>query len=335
MSEADRSPIDEAQDYFKAKYQRIEDLPGVGPATAQRLRDLGFKTVESIAIADPKEIAEIGEETSKKIIEAARKAMVFPFMTAEQLAKKQRAQLKLTTGCEALDKLMKGGIPTQSITEFYGEFGSGKSQICQQLCVTVQLPIEEGGLNGGALYIDTEQIFDTSRILQIARRFSRIDMKKGVLRRIIVAQAFTSAHQMMLLENCDEVIKENNIKLIVVDSLTSHFRSEYIGRENLAPRQQQLNKHLHKLIRLATAFNAAAVVTNQVSANPVAYASFEPSPIGGHILGHRAHSRIYIRKGREPVRIMKVVASPFLPVGEASMRITGTGIWNPPPEEEA
>lgn len=327
MSQEERDPQKESQDYFRAKYQTLEDLPSVGPAIAQKLRALGFRTIESVATADPRELESLGEALPDKIIRAARRATVIPFITAEELAKIQKRQLKLSTGCQSLDQLLKGGLPTQSITEFYGEFGSGKSQICQQLCVTVQLPIEDGGLDGGALYIDTEQVFSAARVMQIAESFPHVD-KDNLLKRIIVAQAFTSDHQMLLLESSDEVIKENNIKLIIVDSVTGHFRGEYLGRENLSPRQQQLNKHLHKLIRLAIAFNAAAVVTNQVLADPVPYAGFDPKPIGGHILGHRAHGRIFIRKGRDSSRIMKIVASPFLPVGEAAMQLTGRGIWS-------
>jgi len=320
--------------YFKSKYQTVEDLPGVGPATAQKLGELGFRTVESIAVADPRELSEIGETLPEKIIEAARRSMTIPYITAEELMKQQKTRLKLTSGCVSLDKLLEGGIPTRSITEFYAEFGGGKSQVCQQLCVTVQLPEEDGGLDGGALYIDTEHVFTSARILQIARRFPQLD-PENILKRIVVAQAYTSDHQMLLLENADEVIKEYGIRLIVIDSLTSHFRSEYLGRETLSPRQQQLSKHLHKLIRLAIAFNAAAVITNQVQAVPTPYAGYAPKPVGGNILGHLAHHRIYIRKGREPNRIMKVVASPFVPVGEAAMQITETGIWNPPSEKEA
>lgn len=316
------------RDYFRAKYQKLEDLPGVGPATANKLRELGFRTVESVAMADPRELIDIGDTLPEAIIKAANRALSVPFITAAELHKEQENRLKLSTGCRSLDELFEGGMPTQSITEFYGEFGSGKSQICQQFCVTVQLPEEEGGLEGGALYIDTEQVFSTARILQMVRRFPSLT-SDDVLNRIIVAEAYTSAHQMLLLENSDEIIKENNIRLIIIDSLTSHFRSEYIGREALARRQQQLNKHLHKLIRLATAFNAVAAVTNQVQAIPTPYAGWEPKPIGGHVLGHRAHSRIFIRKGHEPTRIMKVVASPFLPVREAVMQIDEFGVWNP------
>lgn len=316
----------EQMEYYKAKYQTIEDLPGVGPATASKLKEIGFRTVETIATATVRELvaAGIGEATADKLISAARKSMAITFVRGDELVKLRSNVRRLTTGCTSLDKLLGGGVETQSITEFYGEFGTGKSQICQQLCVTVQLPYEQGGLEGGALYIDTENTFRPERILQIAPRFN-LD-PEDVLKKIIFAEAYTSNHQVVLLENADEVIKNGDIRLIIVDSVTSHFRSEYIGRELLAPRQQELNKHLHKLIRMSRAFNTAVVVTNQVMAQPDAFFAKVVQPVGGHVMGHTSHTRVFLRKGRDNLRIAKLVVSPFLPEGETPLRITGRGV---------
>jgi len=316
----------EQLDYYKAKYKTLEDLPGVGPSIASKLREMGFKTVESLATADVREIttAGIGEATASKIIEAAQKSIAITFVRADELVKLRSNLRRLSTGCGSLDKLLAGGLETQSITELYGEFGTGKSQLCQQLCVTVQLPVEKGGLDGGALYIDTENTFRTERIMQIAPRFG-LDPEEA-LKGIIFAEAYTSNHQMLLLENADEIIKENNIKLIIIDSLTSHFRSEYLGREMLAPRQQMLNKHLHKLIRLSRAFNACAVITNQVIAQPDVFFAKTVLPAGGHILGHTSHTRLFLRKGKDNVRIARLTVSTFLPEGETPIRITERGI---------
>jgi len=313
-------------DYYKAKYKTLEDLPGVGPAIASKLREMGFRTIEAIATATVQEIkdAGIGEATAEKVIDAARKSIAITFVRGDELIRLRRNVRKLTTGCGAMDRLLGGGIETQSLTEFYGEFGTGKSQLCQQLCVTVQLPLEKGVLDGGALYIDTENTFRTERIVQIAPQFG-LDPEEA-LRKIVFAEAYTSGHQMMLLENCDEVIKENNIRLIIIDSLTAHFRSEYLGREMLASRQQMLNKHLHKLLRLARAFNACAVITNQVMAQPDVFFTRMVIPAGGHILGHMSHTRIFIRKGKDNVRIARLTVSPFLPEGEVPIRISERGI---------
>ena len=313
-------------EYLQTKYKTLEDVPGLGPAIVKQLRSVGLHTVEGLATATVGEVTAsgIGEATAMKIIETARNTIALKFITAEELAERRKGMKKMTTGCSSLDAILDGGLETQSITEFYGEYGSGKSQLCHQLCLAVQLPEEKGGLNGGALIIDTEQVFRPDRIIQIAPRLG-LD-PKDVLKRIVFAEAINSNHQMILLENADEVIKENGIRLIVIDSLTGNFRSEYIGREMLAPRQQQLNKHMYKLLRLARAFNAVAAVTNQVSATPDAYAGSQPVPIGGHIVGHRSHTRIYLRKGRSNLRVASIVASPFLPEREAPLRITERGI---------
>jgi len=309
------------------KYLRIEDLPGMGSSTAEKLRELGFHTVESLAMATIRELiqAGIGEKKASQIINAARTSSSFSFIRADELITKRQNILKLTTGSKKLDALLGGGIETQAITEFYGEYGSGKSQIAHQLCVNVQLPVEKGGLDGGALYIDTENTFRVERITQMARHIG-LD-PQDVLKHIILAEAYTSDHQMFLLENSDKVIKENDIKLIIIDSLTAHFRSEYIGRESLAERQQKLNQHMHKLIRLARAFNAVAFVTNQVMASPDVFFGDSIRPIGGHIVAHTSHTRIYLRKaGRGPIRIARLVSSPYLPEGECVFKISENGI---------
>jgi len=300
------------------------------------LRELGFHTVESLAMATVRELepAGISEKKALAIISAARSSIGIAFIRADELLKMRQNVLRLTTGSKALDKLLDGGLETQTITEFYGEYGSGKSQICHQLCVNVQLPPERGGLNGAALYIDTENTFRTERIVQMARHLG-LD-PQNVVKNIIYAEAYTSDHQMFLLENADEVIKENNVKLIIVDSLTAHFRSEYLGREMLAARQQKLNKHMHKLIRLARAFNAVAVVTNQVMAKPDMFFGDAIHPVGGHIVGHTSHTRIYLRKASHgPVRIARLVSSPYLPEGEEIFKITENGIEDISEEEKA
>ncbi len=310
----------------KKRYECLEDLE-IGPAISKKLRELGFHTVESLAMATAKELEQAGISKTKalELIHKARSCMPLPFIRGDELLKMRQTVLRLTTGSSMLDKLLGGGIESQSITEFYGEFGSGKSQICHQLCVNVQLPPEQGGLGGAALYIDTENTFRTERIFQMANNLGL--EPEEALKKIIFAEAYTSDHQMFLLENADKVIKENGVRLIIVDSLTSHFRSEYLGREMLAERQQKLNKHLHRLIRLARGFNAAAVVTNQVMSKPDVFFGNAVHPVGGHIVAHTSHTRVFLRKSaRGPVRIARLVSSPYLPEGEGIFRVSERGI---------
>jgi DNA repair protein RadA len=306
----------------------IEDLPGIGPKTAEKLREGGYKTVEKIAVASPRdlsELAEIGETIAAKIIEAAKEmAEVGGFITAEELAEKRESLGHITTGSKDLDELLGGGIETQAITEVFGEFGSGKSQLGHQLCVNVQLPPERGGLNAGAIFIDTENTFRPQRIIQMAQGLE-LDPSE-VLKTIRVARAFNSSHQILLVEKSEELLRQGDIKLLVVDSLTAAFRAEYIGRGTLAERQQLLNKHLRMLHELADLYDVAVFVTNQVSARPDAFFGDPTKPIGGHVLGHSATMRVYLRKSKKGQRIARLVDSPNLPEGEAIFVVTEEGI---------
>jgi len=336
MENAPNEDQEENEFSKQKKYEFIEDLPGVGPATSQKLRELGYHTVESLAMATARELEPCGvsEKKAFQIIGAARASIGISFVRADELYKMRQTVLRVTSGNKGLDTMLGGGLETQTITEFYGEYGSGKSQMCHQLCVNVQLPPERGGLGGAALYVDTENTFRLERIIQMAK-FLGLDPNQ-VIKNIIYAEAYTSDHQMFLLENADEVIKNNNIKLIIVDSLTAHFRSEYVGREMLAPRQQRLNKHMHKLIGLARAFNAVAVVTNQVMAKPDVFFGDAVHPIGGNIVGHTSHTRIYLRKASHgPIRIARLVSSPYLPDGEEIFKVTENGIEEVSEEEKS
>ncbi len=305
----------------------LEDIPGVGPKLAEKLAELGFTDPMAIAVSSPGELAgilEIGKATATKIINGTRQMLKMGFTSADQVWKQRQEMIKITTGSKSLDNLLGGGIETQAITEMYGQFGSGKSQLAFQLSVNVQLPKERGGLEANCLFIDTENTFRPNRIIQLAEGLG-LDKDK-VLKNIFVARAYNSDHQMFLLEKAGDMIEENNIKLIVIDSLTSHFRSEYMGRGELAPRQQKLNKHLHALQRLADAHNLAVYVTNQVQANPAILFGDPTSPVGGHIVAHQTSYRIYLRKSSGEKRIAKIMDSPDLPPGECVFRVLTEGI---------
>jgi DNA repair protein RadA len=333
--EGRKMAVEEETETQEKKYENLEDLPGVGPATAQKMRELGFNTIESLATAAARELesAGIGEKKALELIRTARSSISLSFVRADELLRQRQTVSRLSTGSKSLNELIGGGLETQTITEFYGEYGSGKSQVCHQLCVNVQLPPEHGGLNSGVLYLDTENTFRTERIVQMSQNLG-LD-PESVVKNIMVAEAYTSDHQMFLLENSDTIIKENKIRLIIIDSLTSHFRSEYLGREMLAERQQKLNKHMHRLIRLARAFNAAAVVTNQVMSKPDVFFGNAVHPIGGHVVAHTSHTRVYLRKSaRGPVRIARLVSSPYLPEGERVFRVSEGGIEDVSEEDQ-
>jgi len=198
------------------------------------------------------------------------------------------------------------------------------TQLCHQLAVNVQLPPEKGGLEGTAAYIDTEGTFRWERIEAMARG-KGMDPDE-VMDRIYFIRAVSSDHQIAIVEELRELISEKNIKLVIVDSATGHFRAEYPGRENLAVRQQKLNKHLHQLQNLAEVFNIAVVITNQVMARPDVFYGDPTVAVGGHIVGHAPGVRVQLRKSRGNKRIARVIDAPHLPEGEAIFVITETGI---------
>ena len=319
----------------KKKYELIEDVPGVGPATAEKLRGMGFHTVESLATATIKELTEAGvsEVQAAKVVAEARNSLALDFVRADELLKMRQSVRRLSTGSKQIDELLGGGLETQTITEFYGEYGVGKSILCHQLAMNVQLPEDRGGLNGASLYIDTENTFRTEWVSRMAETLGLDPIQAA--KNIIYSEAFNSDHQVLLLEKADKVIQENNVKLIIVDSLTSHFRSEYLGREMLAERQQKLNSHMHRLVRLARAFNACAVVTNQVMAKPDQFFPMAVEAVGGHIVSHTSHTRVFLRRTASgPVRICRLVSSPYLPEGERIFKITEGGIKDITEEDE-
>ncbi|MGC8817098.1 MAG: DNA repair and recombination protein RadA [Candidatus Hadarchaeum sp.] len=306
----------------------IENLPGVGEATAEKLREAGYRTIESIAaatVAELREAAELGEAQAKKIIAAAREAADFcSFVTADKVLEKREKVGLITTGSTALDDLLGGGVETQAVTEAFGEFGSGKTQLAHQLCVNVQLPREQKGLEAKAIFIDTENTFRPERIR---------DMSLGVgldpvraLQNIYYVRSYNTDQQILIAEKAEEIVERENIRLIVVDSVTAHFRAEFTGRETLALRQQKLNRHLMTLHRIADLHDLAVFVTNQVQARPDVFFGDPTKPIGGHILAHSATTRIYLRKSKEQRRIARIFDSPNLPEREAVFRITEQGI---------
>lgn len=313
----------------KEKEFGIEDLPGVGAATADKLREAGYDSLMNIAVATPGELVDasgVGESVARKIINVAREKMEMGFESGDDLLKKRESIIKISTGSKAFDMIMGGGFETGCITEAYGAYGSSKTQIALMLSINVQKPREQGGAEGMAVYIDGEGTFRPERIKEMCE--SNGLNPDEYLKNIKVARAFNSDHQMLLAEKVEDLIKRDNlpIKIVIVDSLTAHFRAEFSGRGQLADRQQKLNRHMHTLARLATMYNLCVYVTNQVMAKPDTFFGDPTEAIGGNIVGHNSAFRIYIRRGKKGTRVAKLVDSPNLPEGECVFNITDKGV---------
>ncbi|HKC79027.1 MAG TPA: DNA repair and recombination protein RadA [Nitrosopumilaceae archaeon] len=324
--------------YGKMDEVRLDSLDGVGPVTTKKLNDAGIHNIMDLLVRGPVDIAEItGMEfdTAAKLVTKARESLIESgqlqkeFVSATEIYKRRQDIGKISTNTNALDMLFDGGIETQAVTEVYGEFGSGKTQFCHTMCVNVQKSKEEGGLDGGVLYIDTENTFRPERIVSIAKA-KGLDPAKA-LDRIIVAKAYNSSHQELIMQEAGTVIEENKIKLIVVDSAVGLFRSEYLGRGTLSIRQQRLNKFMHLLTRTAETYNVAAIATNQVMSSPDTFFGDPTRPIGGNVVAHSSTYRVYFKKSGKK-RIARMVDSPHHPEQEVIFTLTEAGVSDP--EEE-
>ena len=303
----------------------IMDIPGVGAATAEKLKSYGFSTLMSMAVASPGQLMDasgLTESMARKTINFAREALNMGFESGEDLLKRRARVRKISIGSQSFDDLLEGGFESGAITECYGEFGSGKTQIGHLLAVN-NLKQNPGSFT---VYIDTENTFRPERIIQLAKGIG-ID-PDDALKHIKVARAYNSDHQVLLAEKVDDMLrdKEADIGVIVIDSLTSHFRAEFIGRGTLASRQQKLNKHMHTLLKIADTYNVLVYVTNQVMAKPDTFFGDPTQAIGGHVVAHSSTFRLYLRKGKKGSRVAKLVDSPNLPEGECNFIVNTDGL---------
>ena len=309
----------------KTKEKTLSDLPGIGPATIEKLECVGYRDLMAVAVATPGELIDatgMTQAAAKKTIAAARASLEMGFESGIDLLKRRSKVIRLSTGSKAFDDLMGGGFETGCITECFGQYGSSKTQLAHQLAVnTIKMDP-----TASVVYIDTENTFRPERIIDFAKG-ANLDPNE-ILKSIKVARAFNSDHQMLLAEKVEDLIKSKGLKvrLVIVDSLTAHFRAEFVGRGTLAERQQKLNKHMHILSKVASTNNLCVYVTNQVMAKPDTFFGDPTEAIGGHIVAHNSAFRIYLRKGKKGSRVSKLVDAPNLADGEAQFMVTNEAI---------
>lgn len=312
----------------------IDTLKDIGPATKTSLREAGFRSIKDLVIRGPLDIAEATGIAIEKCILLCNRAReileeigVFdkPFITATQIYEKRKLEYRIPTGSKNLDELLGGGIETRAITELYGEYGTGKTQICHTLCVTVQQNDAEGNLSR-ALYVDTENTFRPERIAAIASA-RKFDPNK-TLENVIVAKAYNSSHQEVIIQESPNIINLHNIRIMIVDSIVSHYRAEFLGRSFLSERQQRINRLLHILLRIAETCKIAVVITNQIQSSPDAIFGDPNKATGGNVMAHTSTYRLYLKKAGKN-RIARMVDSPYHSEREILFALNDQGIGDP------
>lgn len=333
---ASRVQADEAMEEEELPYSLVDKLQdaGINAADLKKLKDAGYNTSQAIVFSMRKDLLAIkglSDQKVDKIIEAARKASDAGFVTCTQLVSKLKNRFALSTGAQKLDQMLGGGVESGAITEFFGEFRCGKTQLCHSLAVVAQLPPNLGGANGKVIYIDTEGTFRPERIRQIAE--AKGVSAEAAMDNIVYARCYTSEHLVQLLIEAAGIMvsDDDRFALIVIDSIMGCFRVDYSGRGELSERQQALAKVMSKLLKVSEEFNVAVVLTNQVMADPGGGCAFMPSlpkPVGGHILAHYSTTRVSLRKGRAEQRVAKIYDSPWLPESECVFEIYAGGVRN-------
>jgi DNA repair protein RadA len=324
--------INKEDNYKKLELDTLDDI---GPATKIHLIDAGIDSLKDLIIRGPHDVAEVTGMTMEKSIDLCNKARIKleeveilerTFIPATELYNKRKNIERISTGSKCFDQLLGGGFEVNAITEIYGEFGSGKTQICHTSAVMVQQKITDGGLEGGVIYIDTENTFRPERIVSIskARNIDHV----SVLENIVVAKAFNSAHQELIIHEIGKIIENNNIKLLVLDSAISHYRAEYLGRAMLSERQQKINRLMHILIRISETYKIAVILTNQIQSVPDTLFGDPFRPTGGNIIAHSSTYRIYLKKAGKN-RIARIVDSPYHPEIEALFSLGEEGVTDP------
>ncbi|MHA1451117.1 MAG: DNA repair and recombination protein RadA [Candidatus Hodarchaeales archaeon] len=307
-------------------------LKGVSDELAKKLAS-SYSSLSMVAIIAPQELAKelnISLKMAKHIVTTARGKIGINPITAVELLEKQLDRRNLTTGSQKLDEILGGGVQTGSITEFSGAFSSGKTQIAFQLSINAQMSEDFGGLNGSVYFIDTESTFSPKRVFEIAKNVEnskKITDAKTALTKIYISKAFNAQHQVELVKKADRMIGEKNIKLLIIDSIASHFRAEFLGKDMLSKRQQVLMAHAEMLQKYADSYGIAIVVTNQVIGNfDTFFDGSAVEPALGLAWAHRPAHRILLRKSKGTARIARIFDSPELPEREALFYINERGI---------
>ncbi|MFW9821601.1 MAG: DNA repair and recombination protein RadA [Candidatus Thorarchaeota archaeon] len=307
----------------------LSQVKGINARQIKLLQEHGISTAEALAMSPGSVISDIdglGDKTAKKLIWNARNALgMTDFTPAENIDENVEY---ITTGSSELNKILGGGFQTGKLTEVFGPFKSGKTNLAHTISVTCQLPERQGGINTSVAYIDTENTFSKEKIKRIAKRFGL--NPKDILSRIYTARIYSSDHQIQMIQKAESLCKTRGVRLIIIDSLMALLRAEYVGIGQLAPRQALLNNIIHTLSRIAETYNCGVLLTNQVAVRMMGMFSSDDA-IGGNIVAHGCHFRVMFKtKGFSSNNSLKrraiIVDAPDLPPNECEFFITPAGI---------
>lgn len=284
---------------------------GTSDATIKRIMKEGVTTIDQLLTYTPRELAEkIGSQvdTVDKVIQQALKEYGLDFKKGTTVAEEQSRRSYISTGSTEFDRLLKGGIESNVMTEIIGSFHAGKTQLCKTLgVIATNLPPHPEKGKPHVVYIDCENTFSAGRVKEIA--MNRGYDPEDTLSRFLVANAYNSVHQRLLINALDLMLSKNHVNLVIVDGMLSHLRNEYLGREMLGPRQGALGQMLGRLLSIANSYSIPVVVTNQVQGNVKGYGP-EYTPAGGHVMAHACTHRVLMKARTKSAREVQVIDSP-------------------------
>ena len=348
----------------------LVDVEGIGNIRLKKLNLAGIERAEDLIVRGPMELHQLTGldfDACADMIEKARESLQKKdiigktSLSGRELLDHRAKKIQyLTTGAKNFDEIMGGGMETGVMTEVYGEFGSGKTQIAMTCAVNVFLPTKDGGFSDDGklarvVYIDTENSFRPDRMLQIIYERGMVKTKEQTpaqlkantpkeplneeeqekalrfLDRVKIYKPDNAGQQVMVGEALGRELRDENadpIRLIIIDSITSAFRMDFSGRGELGERQQLIKKHIKHVSRIAEIYNVAVLLTNQVMVSPSVMFGDPVKPIGGTTLGHTSTHRVYLRKSGKDKIVAKLVDSPNNAQNEAVLSLTRAGVVN-------
>jgi len=309
--------------------RELEEVSGVGPAAAKKLREIYVTTAELLAVQNPAELhakTNLGDGTSLKLVKNAQRLVgMLDFKSGLDVEKAMIEKPKLKIGLDKVDAKLMGGIEAGSLVEFYGPARGGKTQWSSYLAVRAQIPEEEGGLGGRILWLDSESSFKPWTIRAMAVRFD-LD-PETTLGNIGHAAIHQSGQIESIFERIPQMCAESGYKLVIVDSFSGLFRQEYTGLESLRIRQQSMNALLNQMRRAAQATDAIFAYTNQVMAKISSYGGYDNAPIGGHILSHASDYRFYTTIGKGDDRRIVLKDNAGIPEFDVTLKVGWGGFY--------